>query len=431
MLNISRKIKAIGASGLLLFAVLAGTAAESVQAAQAGVGAQSSQSEVFRIMALGDSITAGYEPGMTDVNVKPYGYAERLLEQSWYHGRSELINYGILGLTTAGLRNYTEAIKQGTPATPEGIQAGLRDPRITQFAALTPQIKAELAEADLVTVTIGGNDVSSLFLQAKELGEAEFQSQLEQRLADYSANLSAVLTNIHAINPQADIIVADQYQPAPKFAVKESYTQLMDAAARLTEAADSVVAALNAAGTPVKVAHVASRFAGVEVSLTHIFGEGAADFHPTQQGYETIARVFSEVQWGQYSVPASVAVFPAPASMSIVVKGVELNTPNKPILKNGQNFLALKDVLNAVGATGKWDNKTSSATITYGGRTVVITIGSKLMKVNGVNTAIDTPAFLQKVGKEDKTYLPLAALATGLGFDVNYSSHLRTAFINP
>lgn len=121
----------------------------------------------------------------------------------------------------------------------------------------------------------------------------------------------------------------------------------------------------------------------------------------------------------------------ASAPMSIVVNGTTLNTPNKPILKNGQNFLALKDILNAVGATGKWDNKTSSATIIYGGRTVVITIGSKTIKVNGTDVAIDTPAFLQKVGKEDKTYLPLAALAAGLGFDVNYSSKLRTAFINP
>lgn len=134
---------------------------------------------------------------------------------------------------------------------------------------------------------------------------------------------------------------------------------------------------------------------------------------------------------GEYRIPTVAAMATVTVPMSIVVKGVELNTPNKPILKNGQNFLALKDILNAVGANGKWDNKTSSATIEYGGRTVVITIGSKFIKVNGQNVAIDTPAFLQKVGKEDKTYLPLAALATGLGFDVNYSSKLRTAFINP
>lgn len=92
----------------------------------------------------------------------------------------------------------------------------------------------------------------------------------------------------------------------------------------------------------------------------------------------------------------------ASAPMSIVVNGTTLNTPNKPILKNGQNFLALKDILNAVGATGKWDNKTSSATIIYGGRTVVITIGSKTIKVNGTDVAIDTPAFLQRSAKRIK-----------------------------
>ncbi|MNN19277.1 hypothetical protein D3C81_1325120 [compost metagenome] len=205
----------------------------------------------------------------------------------------------------------------------------------------------------------------------------------------------------------------------------------MSAAAQFTKAAESAAASVNQTGAPVRVAHVAEKFAGVEGSLTHIIGAGAADFHPTQLGYEKIARVFAELQWGEYRIPAVTAFASAAAPMSIVVKGIELNTPNKPILKNGQNFLALKDILNAVGANGKWDNKTSSATIIYGGRTVVITIGSKSIKVNGTAVAIDTPAFLQKVGKEDKTYLPLAALATGLGFDVNYSSKLRTAFINP
>lgn len=99
---------------------------------------------------------------------------------------------------------------------------------------------------------------------------------------------------------------------------------------------------------------------------------------------------------GEYRIPTVAAMATDTLPMSIVVKGVELNTPNKPILKNGQNFLALKDILNAVGANGKWDNKTSSATIEYGGRTVVITIGSKFIKVNGQNVAIDTPAFLQR-----------------------------------
>ncbi len=432
MLMAWKKIMAAGTSGMLLFALLLSTATGSVNAADAAA-VQGAEQDVFRIVALGDSVTAGYEPGMTDPNTKPYGYAERLLEQGWYHGRSTLSNYGILGLTSSGLLNYTAAIKDGTAITPDGIQAGLRDPRISQFAALTPQIKTELAAADLITITIGGNDVSSLFLNVKEMATADFDSQLEQRLTAYGTNMKTVLENIRAVNPAATILLADQYQPAPKIALGANYTTLMSAAERFTAVVDSITASLNTVEAPVLTAHVAAQFAGVEASLTHIIGAGAADFHPTQLGYEKIARVFAELEWGEYwtpSVPAMTAAGTA-APMSIVVKGVELNTPNKPILKNGQNFLALKDILNAVGANGKWDNKTSSATIVYGERTVVITIGSKFIKVNGVNQAIDTPAFLQKVGKEDKTYLPLAALAAGLGFDVNYSSKLRTAFINP
>lgn len=418
---------AAGASGVLMLAVLAG--AVPAQAAETAAATQGTEQDIYRIVALGDSITAGYEPGMTDPNAKPYGYAERLLEQGWYHGRTVLGNYGILGLTTSGLLNYTTAIKDGVAATAEGIQPGLRDPRIGQFAAMTPQIRTELAEADLITITIGGNDVSSLFLKVKELTAADFQAQLEQSLSSYSTNVKASLENIVAVNPQATILLADQYQPASKLAAGEAYDTLMNAAGRLTETVDQVAAGLNQNGANVKVAHVAEQFAGVEGPLTYIVRK--ADFHPTQPGYEKIARVFAELQWGEYRIPSVAAATTAVASMSIVVKGTELNTPNKPVIKNGQNFLALRDVLNAVGASGKWDSKTSSATVVYGDRTVVITIGSKIMKVNGVNQTIDTPAFLQKVGKEEKTYLPLAALATGLGFDVKYSSKLKTAFINP
>ncbi|WP_342481022.1 stalk domain-containing protein [Paenibacillus sp. FSL L8-0340] len=428
MLNTWRKIAAAGTSGLLLLAILVSAGAGYAKAEEAAAATQGAEQDIFRIVALGDSITAGYEPGMTDVNVKPYGYAERLLEQGYYHGRSTLGNYGILGLTSTGLLNYTGAIKDGAVITAEGIQAGLPDPRIEQFAALTPQIRTELAQADLITVTIGGNDVSSLFLQYKQLTDEDFQAQLEQRLSAYNTNVKTALENIRAVNPQATILLADQYQPAPKFAVKEAYPKLMGAAERLTAMADSIAASFDQTGAPVRVAHIAKQFVGLEGSLTHII---SLDFHPTQLGYEKIARVFAELQWGEYRTPSALATAPGSAPMSIVVKGTELNTPNKPVIKNGQNFLALRDVLNAVGASGKWDRKTASATIVYGDRTVVITIGSKYIKVNGEDQAIDTPAFLQNVGKEEKTYLPLAALATGLGFDVKYSSQLKTAFINP
>ncbi|MCL6603238.1 MAG: copper amine oxidase [Paenibacillus sp.] len=429
MLNAWKRIVAAGTSGLLLFSALIFTGGGTINAAEV---AGASEPDVFNIVALGDSITVGYEPGM-DLNSKPYGFTERLLEQGWYHGRTSLANYGILGLTTSGLRNYTGAVSKGTVITGNEIQVGLADPRIEQLAANTAQAATDLKAADLITITIGGNDMSTLFKNFKELTAEDFQLQLDQRLTEYTANMKATLENIRAINPKVTILLADQYQPAPRIYLTSNYLKLMDAAARLTATVDNVAASMAKEDAVVQVVHVAESFAGKEGGLTYVVKSpiDKIDIHPTQSGYELIARVFAELLWGEYRTPAVAVMNPSAAPMSIVVKGVELNTPNKPILKSGQNFLALKDVLNAVGATGKWDNKTSSATIVYGGRTVIITIGSKVIKVNGQKVAIDTPAFLQKVGKEDKTYLPLAALASGLGFDVKYSAQLRTAFINP
>ncbi|BCG57238.1 stalk domain-containing protein [Paenibacillus sp. URB8-2] len=413
-------------SFLLLAIMLLGLGTQGVSAA----AAQTPQPDEVGIVALGDSVTAGYEPGM-NMNSQPYGYAERLLEQAWFHGkRAALGNYGILGLKTAGLRSYTAAIKDGTAITADSIQPGIADPRLASFAAKSAQTKADIAAAKLITITIGGNDVSSLLVQAKDMSDDDLQARVQELLAAYTTNVTAALENIRAMNPNATIIIADQYQPVPQLYAGQSYAKLMGAAASFTQAADSLAANVTRAEAPVLVAHAASRFAGQEGSLTHIIAD--SDFHPTQLGYETIAKVFAEMVWGDYRIPSS---FLTPSGsqrpMTIVVNSTELNTPNKPIVRSGQNFLALADVLKAMGASGKWDNKTSSATIVYGGRTVVITIGSKTIQADGRKIGIDSPAFLQKTGKEVKTYLPLAALAAGLGFDVEYSAQLRTAFINP
>ena len=66
MLNFCKKTLVAGASSLLLFSVLISAGAGSANAAEAATVTQSPQQDVFRIVALGDSITAGYEPGMTE-----------------------------------------------------------------------------------------------------------------------------------------------------------------------------------------------------------------------------------------------------------------------------------------------------------------------------------------------------------------------------
>ncbi|MCP1424609.1 lysophospholipase L1-like esterase [Paenibacillus xylanexedens] len=377
----------------------------------------------FRIVTLGDSITVGYEPNTKEL---PYGYVERLQEQGLLHGRTQVDNYGIAGLKTSGLKNFTNAIKDGKTLTSEAIQPSLPDPRAGQIGANTAAIRESVAQANLVAITIGGNDVSELLSTADKLSDQELQVKVKELLATYTANVSATINDIHEINPTATIVIADQYQPMPEVAGKALYAKLMEASQGFTQTIDGIAAQFTAQGTDVKVAHVAKEFVGGEGTMTHMIKD--RDFHPNQFGYAAIAEVFAKTIWSDYTKLTTPATG---EPMNIIVSGKTLNTPYKPIIRNGKNFVAIQDIVNAVGATTVWDNKTSTATITYGDRKVAVKIGANAVKVNGASVTVDTPAFLNKVGKESKTYVPLAMVAEGLGFDVQYVAKLKTVFVNP
>jgi len=377
----------------------------------------------FRLVTLGDSITVGYEPNLKEL---PYGYVERLQEQGLLHGRTQVDNYGIAGLKSSGLKNFADAIKEGKALTSEAIQPSLPDPRAAQVGANIAAIRESVAGANLVAITIGGNDVSELLGSADKLSDAELEAKVKELLSSYTANVSAVINDIHEINPNAKIVIADQYQPMPEVAGKALYAKLMEASQGFTATIDGIATEFSAKGIDVKVAHVAKEFVGGEGTMTHMIKD--RDFHPNQFGYEAIAKVFAETIWGDYTKLTAPA---AGQPMNIIVSGKTLDTPYKPINRNGKNFVAIQDIVNAVGAITVWDNKTSTATITYGDRKVAVKIGATAVQVNGASVAVDTPAFLNKVGTESKTYVPLAMVAEGLGFDVQYVANLKTVFVNP
>ncbi|WP_063568054.1 stalk domain-containing protein [Paenibacillus sp. O199] len=377
----------------------------------------------FRLVTLGDSITVGYEPNLKEL---PYGYVERLQEQGLLHGRTQVDNYGIAGLKSSGLKNFADAIKEGKALTSEAIQPSLPDPRAAQVGANIAAIRESVAGANLVAITIGGNDVSELLGSADKLSDAELEAKVKELLSSYTANVSAVINDIHEINSNAKIVIADQYQPMPEVAGKALYAKLMEASQGFTATIDGIATEFSAKGIDVKVAHVAKEFIGGEGTMTHMIKD--RDFHPNQFGYEAIAKVFAETIWGDYTKLTAPA---AGQPMNIIVSGKTLDTPYKPINRNGKNFVAIQDIVNAVGATTVWDNKTSTATITYGDRKVAVKIGATAVQVNGASVAVDTPAFLNKVGTESKTYVPVAMVAEGLGFDVQYVAKLKTVFVNP
>lgn len=382
------------------------------------------QADDYLIVALGDSITAGYEPGM-DTSGDPYGFVERLKEQGLFHGRTRAVNYGILGLTSEGLKNYVAAIQAGVPVTADVIQPKLADQRMAALAAGTAEAKRQLEQADLITITIGGNDLLKLLPDVQHLTLDELRAGADGVLNAYGENVREVLGILTELNPSAQIVLADQYQPIPSLAGAAVHAELTAMAGKFSAIVDGIAAEFAAEAKPVQAAHVAAAFEGRELSLTHIFTE--SDIHPNQAGYEEIAKVFAKAVWGNYRETAAKT---GTAPISVVVKGQELKTPYPPVLKSGQTFVAIKDITEAIGAQSQWDSRTQTASVVYGSRTAVIPIGSGQITVNGTPALTAAPAFLQTIGGEHKTYVPLTVLAQGLGLDVQYSAKMKTVFVN-
>lgn len=386
----------------------------------------------FNIVAVGDSLTAGYEHGMTEGSV-PYGYVERVYEQALYHGRVTIQNYGVMGLKSAGLQSWLEATSQSRAITAEEAQNNLsRYPKASVTIAKSAELKSALEGADLIVMTIGGNDFTPIIDEVKQnpVTPEQLTTYFDGVLATYSVSLEASLRSIIAINPNARIIISDQYLPVPKPSVvnkavtEEQYAVLLGGVAKLREAVETLASTLRNEGANIDTVNVSEPFAGKELLYTDIV---KGDIHPKQAGYHVMGQAFAKEIWGEYREPVKLA---AGEPLHVIINGKKLAGANKPVLKSNTTFLPMRDLANAMNATLAWDGKTQTATIKAGSKEVAFRIGAATMKVNGQEVPLAVPAYLAKSGNNAVTYLPLAALSKGLGYQVEYRKPIATVFIN-
>ena len=396
-------------------------------------GAPVAKPDVYKIIALGDSISVGYEKGMNEKSV-PYGYVDRIYEQALFRGRAQLANYAILGLTTPGLEKLLEGAQAGKPLTADDLQdySGFPDPRTKKqadsVAVKAPEIAPALADADLVVLTVGGNDFGTFIkkmMDSSSDAKTVLQTEFEPTMNNYTANVDTLMRKLHEMAPDAEIVLADQYLPLME--EHPLYEDLLAYVDKLTTALDDLAKKLNAEGIPLRIAHVGVKFAHKVKTFTYVTLL-SVDNHPRQAGYEAMAKAYVEViaDWKTYLAPQPK---PQGVTLSVVVNGQEL--PYKPINKNNTNFLPIGDLTTAVQADKQWDPKTKTVTVSKNNHVVRMTIGAAYMYVDGVKIKLNSPpAFIQKYGKEDKTYVPIAAIVQALDFDLVYRSKIQTAFIN-
>lgn len=242
-------------------------------------------------VALGDSITAGYglaedEPSFPEIIAEDRG--------------AQLCDFGQPeGWTSAKLLKQLQ----------------------------TPEVAAAVASADIVTITIGGNDLMDALyaylagqtggkmtaddiremLESGKFGPGQLPLlyQLIQSLNGFaeseqatnastglSANLTAIISGIKQANPDVTLVMANQYNP---------YGHLDNLAAQqIVEAFDAGVATLNTAlgqGSALlgyTVADAYSAFAASEENPCNASFAGIRDFnldfHPNAYGHELIAQ---------------------------------------------------------------------------------------------------------------------------------------------
>lgn len=411
---------------VLAFSLLAGTVAGAAGAASPG----SSQKAATRIVAFGDSITAGYENGMDESSV-PYGYVEQVFGQALFRGSASYTNYGLLGLRSEGFKLLLEGLADGRQSLAvDAVQSDLEsyDFRAAGMLADAAGMRQAAADANLFLITIGGNDLSPLINQFDSGGFTE--EALATAMNHIIPNVRAGLQALHQLNPDARIILANQYNPVPNggpiFSKFEPLYLIVEQSANTWhEQLVLLFAELREEGIQAEVVDLREPFAGKAAQLTSILKQ---DIHPSASGYKQIAAAFTRSIWNEEVL--AVAPRAEGANISVVLDGTEYINKFGPILRNWTTFVPLREISEAMGATIKWDQPTLTATYTLGERIVKLQVGSKTMTVNGKPVAIAQAPFLEKFGKENKTYVPLAVLADGLGFQVQYVAQTKIAFVN-
>jgi lysophospholipase L1-like esterase len=149
-------------------------------------------------VSLGDSYASGYQPTAVGVGANTTnGFAYQLPRAARTRGyRLKLVNFGCGGATTTSILQQV-----GCPPAALGI-GGTAYPATTQIAAAEAFLKANRKKVGLITVSIGGNDVT-----ACGRGDADPIACVGAAVTSIKTNVTAVVTRLRkAAGPKVRIV---------------------------------------------------------------------------------------------------------------------------------------------------------------------------------------------------------------------------------
>jgi lysophospholipase L1-like esterase len=150
-------------------------------------------------VSLGDSYAAGYQPtgphsGHTDTNGFAYQVPALAAKKGW---DLKLVNFGCAGATTKSIISSPGCALLGPGATPY--------PGESQASAAEGFLRSHRGKVGLITISIGGNDVTACAAVANPL------SCVEQAVRRIEVNLSILLRGLRAAAGPSVRIVGTTY----------------------------------------------------------------------------------------------------------------------------------------------------------------------------------------------------------------------------
>jgi len=250
--------------------------------------------------AIGDSIAAGYAlPSYTDDGCTPAeGYVSAFAKKL---GADTVNDLAISGIDTDGVlyllkndENYIECIKSADVITVSLGSNDLLTPGIEMIAdalledpdAPSDKLLDYFESADLDFM------ISSIKKLAKHVEKPEQQETLRGISEKFKENWTKVIDEIRALNPTAEIIVTDFYNP---YQIIDIFAE-NDIIQPLLDAFNLYINEHEYNGTEYKIAKISE--IGKVVGFTNvnpIFGQ--MDVHPNTRGHDYIARRV----WSVYS----------------------------------------------------------------------------------------------------------------------------------
>ena len=92
---------------------------------------------------------------------------------------------------------------------------------------------------------------------------------------------------------------------------------------------------------------------------------------------------------------------------------------------NNRTLIPLRKPLEAIGASISYDENTQVATAIKNNITVKVTIGENAIYVNGQKVMMDTKAIIEG----GRTYIPLRAVFSAFGYDVDWHNNSNTVYV--